>query len=83
MSSIKKEAERCLKCKKAQCSEHCPVSTPVPQVMELFLNGEIKKAGEIRGSPLAVTVVRVRDCLTQPTSRSCQASLMSEALVAA
>ena len=47
MSSIKKEAERCLKCKKAQCSEHCPVSTPVPQVMELFLNGEIKKAGAI------------------------------------
>ncbi|MBQ6505442.1 MAG: FAD-dependent oxidoreductase [Flexilinea sp.] len=47
MSSIKKEAERCLKCKKAMCSAHCPVSTPVPQVMDLFLNGEIKKAGEL------------------------------------
>ena len=47
MSSIKKEAERCLKCKKALCSAHCPVLTPVPQVMELFLNGDIDKAGEM------------------------------------
>lgn len=46
MSSIKQEAARCLKCKKAQCSAHCPVSTDVPQVMNLFLNGEIRKAGE-------------------------------------
>ena len=46
MSSIKKEAEKCLKCKNAQCSANCPVMTPVPQVMEMFLNGDIKKAGE-------------------------------------
>jgi len=46
MSTIKQEATRCLKCKKAQCSAHCPVATDVPQVMNLFLNGEIKKAGE-------------------------------------
>ena len=45
--SIKQEAARCLKCKKAQCAMHCPVSTDVPRVMELFLNGGIKKAGEI------------------------------------
>ena len=47
MSSIKQEAARCLKCKKAQCAMHCPVSTDIPRVMELFLNGGIKKAGEI------------------------------------
>ncbi len=46
MSSINQEASRCLKCKKAQCSAHCPVSTDVPQVMNLFLNGDIRKAGE-------------------------------------
>ncbi|MBQ9414105.1 MAG: FAD-dependent oxidoreductase [Clostridia bacterium] len=60
MSSIKQEAERCLKCKKAMCSAHCPASTAVPQVMELFLNGEIKKAGELlfMNNPLsAVTSV--------------------------
>ena len=47
MSSIRQEAIKCLKCKKAQCSAHCPVSTNVPKVMELFLNGEIKQAGEL------------------------------------
>ena len=47
MSSIKQEALKCLKCKKAQCSAHCPVSTDVPKVMELFLNGEIRQAGEL------------------------------------
>ena len=47
MSSIKLEASKCLKCKKAQCSAHCPVSTDVPKVMELFLNGEIRQAGEL------------------------------------
>lgn len=60
MSSIKQEAQRCLKCKKAQCSLNCPVETPVPQVMELFLNGEIKQAGEVLflNNPLsAVTAV--------------------------
>ena len=46
MPSIKKEAQRCLKCKKALCAASCPVGTPVPEIMELFLNGEIKKAGE-------------------------------------
>jgi len=47
MPSIKHEALRCLKCKNAQCAAHCPVSTPIPQVTELFLNGEIKQAGEM------------------------------------
>ena len=47
MSLVKQEADRCLKCKKAMCSAHCPVATPIPQVMEFFLNKEIKKAGEI------------------------------------
>ena len=47
MSSIKQEASKCLKCKKAQCATHCPVSTDIPKVMELFLNGKIKQAGEL------------------------------------
>ena len=60
MSSIKKEAERCLQCKKPLCSAHCPVATPVPQIVDLFLQGEIKTAGEIlfRNNPMsAVTSV--------------------------
>ncbi|MBQ7499994.1 MAG: FAD-dependent oxidoreductase [Clostridia bacterium] len=47
MSSIKQEAEKCLRCKNARCSANCPASTAIPQVVELFLNGEIKKAGEV------------------------------------
>lgn len=68
MSSIKKEAERCLKCKKAMCSEHCPVSTPVPQVMDLFLNGEIKKAGELLFTNNPLTAVTSMIC---PHEKNC------------
>ncbi len=60
MSSIKQEAERCLKCKNARCSSNCPVHTDIPQIIELFLNGNIKKAGEVlfHNNPLsAVTSV--------------------------
>ena len=55
MSSIKKEADRCLKCKKPMCAAHCPVSTPIPQVMDLFINGNINQAGELlfRNNPLS------------------------------
>ncbi len=46
MSSIRAEAERCMKCKVAMCSKNCPMSTPVPDVMNLFLEGKIHEAGE-------------------------------------
>ena len=60
MTSIKQEAQRCFKCKVPQCAAHCPVSTEIPRVVELFLSGEIKKAGELlfMNNPLsAVTSV--------------------------
>jgi glutamate synthase (NADPH/NADH) small chain len=60
MSTIKQEAERCLRCKNAKCSANCPVKTQIPEVVDLFLNGNIKKAGEIlfHNNPLsAVTSV--------------------------
>lgn len=47
MSSIKQEAERCLKCKVPQCSKACPVHTPVPQAMQLFLDGDLREAGAL------------------------------------
>lgn len=47
MSTIKSEASRCLKCKVPGCSKGCPVSTPVPQVLTLFLDGKLKEAGEM------------------------------------
>ena len=54
------EANRCLKCKVPQCSRACPVSTPVPEVMRLFLDGDIQEAGRIlfENNPLsAVTSI--------------------------
>lgn len=60
MSTIKQEAQRCLKCKNAMCSKNCPAKTAIPEVVDLFLNGNIKKAGEIlfHNNPLsAVTSV--------------------------
>lgn len=41
------EAKRCLNCKKPLCKEGCPISTPIPEMIEAFLSGEINKAGEM------------------------------------
>ncbi len=53
---VVKEAKRCLKCKKPSCSIGCPVNTEIPKVIELFLDGRIKQAGEIlfKNNPLSV-----------------------------
>ena len=50
------EAQNCLLCKKPRCQTNCPINTPIPQVIELYKNGEIEKAGEIlfNNNPLSV-----------------------------
>ena len=60
MPSIKQEAQRCLKCKKPMCRMNCPVDTPIPDIVDLFIEGDMAKAGEIlfKNNPLsAVTSV--------------------------
>lgn len=47
MADIIQEAHRCLKCKKPLCKEGCPVRTPIPDIMNLFLDGKMYEAGEI------------------------------------
>lgn len=47
MFDVITEAKRCLKCKKPLCSQGCPVNTPIPTVINLFLEGKIEEAGEI------------------------------------
>jgi glutamate synthase (NADPH/NADH) small chain len=47
VTTIKEEAERCLKCKVPQCSKACPVHTPVPQAMQAFLGGSLRDAGAL------------------------------------
>ncbi len=41
------EAKRCLQCKKPGCTRGCPVSTQVPTVIKMLLEGQIKDAGEL------------------------------------
>ncbi len=50
------EANQCLLCKKPRCSKGCPVSTPIPQMMKLFLGGEMMEAGRLlfENNPLSV-----------------------------
>lgn len=56
MTYLELEADRCLLCKKPRCKEHCPISTPIPEIISLFRDGKIEEAGEIlfNNNPLSV-----------------------------
>ena len=56
MKNLILEANRCLVCKKAKCSAHCPILTPIPEVINLFKDGQVGKAGEIlfKNNPLSL-----------------------------
>ena len=41
------EANRCLKCKVAKCQKACPISTDIPTIMKLFLDGKEEEAGAV------------------------------------
>lgn len=49
-------AKTCLGCKKPSCRTGCPVGTPIPEMIRLFLAGEIKEAGKLLfdNNPLSV-----------------------------
>ncbi len=55
MADIINEAQRCLKCKRPLCKEGCPVSTDIPVIMEMFLQGKMDEAGEklFKNNPLS------------------------------
>lgn len=50
------EAERCLLCKVPRCKQNCPINTPIPEIISLYRNGEIEKAGEVlfQNNPLSL-----------------------------
>lgn len=50
------EAKRCLKCKVPLCVEGCPVSTDIPQFIELFTQNKILESGKLlfENNPLSV-----------------------------
>lgn len=41
------EANRCLKCKVPRCKRECPISTDIPTIMKLFLEGNEQEAGRV------------------------------------
>ncbi len=50
------EAKKCLNCKKPLCRTGCPINTPIPQMIQAFLNGDIDGAGKMLfdNNPLSV-----------------------------
>ena len=53
---IVEEANRCLHCKKPMCQKGCPISTAIPEVIQLFQEGKMYEAGEklFENNPLSV-----------------------------
>jgi glutamate synthase (NADPH) small chain len=56
MDILREEANRCLMCKNPRCQKNCPINTPIPEVIKLFKENELDKAGEIlfNNNPLSV-----------------------------
>jgi glutamate synthase (NADPH) small chain len=50
------EAKRCLRCKNPTCRQGCPIGTDIPDVINLFLQSKLDKAGEMlfNNNPLSV-----------------------------
>ena len=57
------EAKRCLNCKKPRCREGCPINTPIPDMIRMFLDGEMTEAAEMvfGNNPLSVICSLVCD----------------------
>ncbi len=57
------EAKRCLNCKKPLCISGCPISTPIPKMIQEFLDGGITNAGEMvfENNPLSIVCSLVCD----------------------
>ena len=53
---IVEEANRCLHCKRPMCQKGCPISTSIPQVIQLFQDGKMNEAGQMlfENNPLSV-----------------------------
>ena len=57
------EARRCLNCKNPLCRQGCPIYTPIPQMIQAFLNNDINAAGAMlfENNPLSLVCSLVCD----------------------
>ncbi len=55
------EANRCLNCKKPMCQQGCPVSTPIPHIIQLFKENRMMEAGRelFANNPMSVICATV------------------------
>lgn len=60
---IENEAARCLRCKSPACQQHCPISTPIPSIVQLFRERKLMEAGEtlFQNNPMSVICAIVCD----------------------
>lgn len=58
---IENEANRCLNCKVPMCQKFCPVSTPIPHIIQLFKNRQLAQAGQelFENNPMSVICATV------------------------
>lgn len=56
MFHVLDEAERCLQCKKPRCRKGCPINNPIPQFIQMLIDGDIKEAGKLvfANNPLSI-----------------------------
>lgn len=47
MQQLHKEANHCFLCKNPRCKQHCPIHTPIPEVIQLFKDEKLFEAGQI------------------------------------
>lgn len=57
------EARRCLNCKNPFCRQGCPINTPIPQMIQAFLDNDITSAGAMlfENNPLSLVCSLVCD----------------------
>ena len=47
MKKLLLEADRCLLCKNPRCKNNCPISTEIPEVIQMFKENKIMEAGKV------------------------------------
>ena len=57
MKELMMEANKCYMCKKPRCQASCPIGTPIPEIIALYKEGQIAKAGELlfENNPLSLS----------------------------
>ncbi len=68
MNHLLAEAKRCLKCPRPRCSAHCPVATPIPQVIRLFEQGDSQAAAALLFANNPLSAITAIVC---PHERTC------------